>query len=133
MPSRRSRKSADIARQFGDLSIAVPQVVSKRLARMALAGANPTARDKKELQQMIAEKNAAFVASWTAMTHEAMRANAALAQSWFAACWGLSSRGTSPMTALAALQDATLGVVAKGIAPVRRKAVANAKRLSRSR
>ena len=117
-----------------ELAFAVPQVVAHRVTRMALSGRKLSARDRKEFELMVAEKNAAFVESWNAMAVQAVRANQALAASLFKSFWGIA-RGKKPSAARSAaqFQRAALGVVAKGFAPVHRKATANAKRLGRTK
>jgi hypothetical protein len=117
-----------------ELALAVPQVVAHRVTRMALAGPKLSARDRKEFQRMIAEKNAAFSESWSAMARQAALANQALAGSFFksflSVAWG---KGSSVSASAAQLRRAALDVLGKGVGPVHRKAVANAKRLGRTR
>lgn len=115
-----------------ELAIAVPQVVAHRTTRMALSGRTPSARDRKEFELMVAEKNAAFIESWNAMAVQAMLANQALAASFLKSFFA-TARGKKPSAARSAaqFQRAALGVLGKGIAPVHRKATANAKRLAR--
>jgi hypothetical protein len=135
MPSRRTRKTQSIVTQAVELACAVPQVVAHRVTRMAVAGPTPSARDRKEFQRMGAEKTAAFGESWNAMTLQALRANQALAASFLRAFWSPSwLKGWPSASEVAAqVQNATLGVLSKGMAPVHRKAVANAKRLARAK
>lgn len=122
------RKATRLARQTSDLALAAPQVVAHRVARMAAAGAQPSARDQREFSRMVLEKQAAFGEAWTAMALQSFTASQGLALAWMRAC-------TTPWTAGsgAALatqwQNAAMGVVGKGLAPVRRTAVANARRL----
>ena len=80
---------------------------------------------------MVLEKQSAFGESWTAMAWHTL-----LAQQAFAASLARSfspfaaSRGAGGAGALALeWQRATLAVLGKGLAPVHRRAVANAKRL----
>ena len=134
MPSNRPRTSRSIAVQATELALAVPQVVAHRLTRLALAGPTPSARDRKEFERMVAEKNAAFAASWGAMGAQAARANQALAASFFSSFLAAASgRRPSPAVSMLAMQKAALGVIGSGLAPVHRKAVANAKRLGRTK
>jgi hypothetical protein len=129
MPRRRNA-SARLAADAVELSIAAPQVVAARVARMAAAGATPSASDRAELARMGTEKVAALQASCFAMWTEAWRSQAALTQAWMAAM-------TFPFApqrqrkAVSATVDATTRVLSAGLTPVRAKAVANAKRLSR--
>jgi len=134
MPSRYKRKTGSIGARAVELAFAVPQVVAYRVTRMAIAGPSVSERDRKEFQRMGAEKTAAFIESWNAMTMQAFRANQALAASFFRSFWLSSVKGRPSVNAVAAqLQNAALGVLGKGIAPVHRKALANAKRLSRTK
>jgi len=80
---------------------------------------------------MTSEKLAAFAASWTTMVLQVLRVQQAIYLSVVRSLWSpwLGSRASSRMTAQ--LQNAALGVLNKGIAPVHRTATANAKRLTR--
>lgn len=117
-----------------ELALAVPQVVAHRVARMTFAGPTPSARDRKEFALMVEEKNAAFADSWRAMSAQAALANQALASSFFRSFLA-AAQGKQPSAAASAaqLQRAALGVLGKGLAPVHRKATANAKRLARTK
>jgi len=134
MPARR-RPPASLSAKTAELALAVPQVVAHRLLRMAQAGPHLSARDRKEFARMIAEKNSAFGESWNAMALQALQS-----QRTFAAALALaatpprSTRASPAAHALAEqLQHAALAVIGKGLAPVHRRAVANAKRLARTR
>lgn len=123
MPSRhRRRASARIARQAAELALATPQVMAHRLARLALAGTSPSARDRREFDRMVAEKLAAFYESWHAMSWALLRANLtwALAPLRFL---GASRRGWRTGST----------ILGAGLAPVHRRATANARRLNRTR
>jgi hypothetical protein len=129
MPPRHKRQSASLIFKVTELAFAVPQVVAHRVTRMALAGTSPTARDQREFQQMGAEKMAAFTESWNAMATQAFRANYVLATSF----WRSWLSGKPPQVSGSQLHNAALGVLGKGLGPVHRRAVANAKRLARTR
>jgi hypothetical protein len=133
MSARRASKPSSLATKLTELSIAAPQVVAHRVARMALAGPLPSARDKKEFDLMVAEKNDAFGQAWAAMAAQAVRANQALTMSLWASLWSPSRRKPSATAFAAQVQRAALGVLSKGVAPVHSKAVANAKRLARTK
>jgi hypothetical protein len=126
MTSRRS-----LATHAAELTLAVPQVVAHRVARMAAAGHAPSARDRREFHRMGAEKVAAFGESWVAMGAEALRVQ----QAWAATLWRWSLTpwaGTMPWPPSQAQWHAALdGVLGSGLEPVHRRAVANAKRLGR--
>lgn len=113
------RRTPKLARQASELALAVPQVMAHRLARMALAGPMPNARDRREFHAMGQEKVHAFWQSWFAMGWAMVEA---MQQSWIAILQG----------ARVPLID-TQHVLSRGLAPVHRKATANARRLARTR
>lgn len=134
MAIRRQRSAGSLTVKAAELAVAVPQVVAHRVTRMALAGPKLSARDRKEFQRMIAEKNAAFSESWVAMATQAAVVNQAFAGSMFKSVlsWA-SGKRPSASASVFQLQRAALDVLGRGVAPVHRKAVANAKRLRRTK
>lgn len=124
-----SRRS--LTTHAAELAFAVPQVVAHRVARMAAAGHTPSARDRREFHRMGAEKVAAFGESWFAMGAEMLRVQ----QAWAATLWRWSLApwaGAMPWPpSQAQWQQALHGVLGRGIEPVHRRAVANARRLGR--
>ena len=113
MSSRRHARS--IARSTSALALAVPEVIGHRMMRMWLAGTSPSARDRREFHLMGAEKAAAFQQSWLAMSMEAWRM--ALRFWWSPLSW---QRNVGP------------AMMSRGLAPIRRRATANAARLRRA-
>ena len=127
-----TRSSRSLATQLTEMAIAVPQVMAHRLTRLARAGPTPSARDRREFDLMSAEKTAAFSESWAAMWMQACVAQQRLAFGWLRSSgWPFvfMQRLPSAATSRAQLTRAGLGVLGKGLAPVHRRAVANAKRL----
>ena len=134
MPSRSTHKSQSVAKKTAELAIAVPQVVAHRMTRMAMSGPKLSERDRKEFELMVAEKKTAFAEAWQAMATQSVRANQALAASLLRSIWSPSPKGRPTAgKVVAQVQNAALGVFSKGLAPVHRKAVANAKRLARTK
>jgi len=129
MPRPRKGQATSLMIKASELAFAAPQVVAHRVTRMALAGTSPTARDQREFQQMGAEKMAAFTESWNAMAVHAVRANSMLATSF----WRSWLTGKPTQITGWQMHNAALGVLGKGIGPVHRRAVANAKRLGRTK
>ncbi len=117
-PSSSSSSSSALARQAGELAFAVPQVVGHRLARMALAGPVLNARDRREFHGMGQEK---VIASWQSMFAMQWAMGQAMQQTWMAMLQGAR---------VPALD--TVSILSKGMAPVHRKATANARRLART-
>jgi hypothetical protein len=131
---RRPRKSKSLSAQAAALAVAVPQVIVHRAIRMAMAGASPSARDRKEFHRMGAEKVAALTESWNAMAVQTFRANQQLALSYMQSLWfPWLSPMSSAKSASRQLSKAALGILGKGMTPIRRRAVANAKRLGRTK
>lgn len=124
MAARRSKRGKKaLAAQATELALAVPQVVAHRVWRMATAGPQPSARDRREFTRMGSEKTAAFFESWWAMGWHLWTLQQ---QAWLS----LFGIGASPWVGRGAQRTAT-AVMGTGLAPVRRRAVANAKRLSK--
>jgi len=109
-----------------------PGVVAHRVVRMALAGPSPSARDRREFHLMGAEKLAAFQESWLNMSFATLRTNQQLALSALHSFWfpWLAERNRGSSASL--WQQAAHGLLCQGLAPLHRRAVANAKRLSRT-
>ncbi|MDH5834345.1 polyhydroxyalkanoate granule-associated phasin [Luteimonas kalidii] len=123
-PRKRRARATTASAQLVELGAAAPLVAAARLSRMALAGANPSARDRREFSGMVSEKQAAFAQSWAAMWAEAWSLQAQLAWSWW----------LSPTAAAQARlrRTASTGfdrIMASGVAPWHRQVLANARRL----
>ena len=82
---------------------------------------------------MGAEKAAAFAESWNAMATQALEANQTLALSFLRAFGSPASARPSAPSAARRVGRAVTGIVQKGLAPVHWCAVANAKRLGRTK
>ena len=132
MPAKRRKVQHSIAAKSVELAFAVPQVVAHRMARMALAGATPSQGDRREFNKMVSEKQAAFSQAWIAMTSETFRVNQSIAASLFGNFLfpfaGAKSSGTKLSRKM---QSAAGSIIGKGLAPIHRTAVANAKRLAK--
>ena len=127
MPRRPRSPAPRLAGQAIELGLAVPEVIARRVARMVLAGASPTAADRDEFHRMGAEKVVAFYESWNAMFLAAYRANLRLLLS--APPWWAPWAGPWPRALRAHARRTGVDLMASGIAPIHRRAVANAKRL----
>jgi hypothetical protein len=134
MSVRSKRKTKSITTKAAELAVAAPQVVAHRVARMAIAGPTLSERDRKEFNLMVAEKKTAFAEAWEAMATQTVRANQTLAASFYRSMWSPRGWGSaSPGKIAAQVQGAALGILDKGMGPVHRRAVANAKRLARTK
>jgi hypothetical protein len=82
---------------------------------------------------MVAEKNAAFAASWTAMAWQT-RGAADLAASFLTTVLAAGrGRRPSPAAAVTAWHNAAVGVLGKGLAPVCTQGGRHARRLARTK
>ena len=132
-------KQLRLSRRTGELAAAVPQVVAHRVGRMMAAGPLPGARDQQEFYRMGAEKVAAFQESWLAMSLQAFAAQQQFVLWWWRAWWQMAPGGWMNPPAVNRLffgagrqwAGAVLDLMARGMAPVHRRAVANARRLNR--
>ena len=134
MTTRSERSARAIVAKTAELAVAVPQVMAHRMTRMAMAGPLLSPRDRKEFERMVSEKESAFAEGWQAMALHTVRASQALAVTLSKSFWSPAFHGdSSPSAIVADFHDATFGIVAKALEPVHRTAMANAKRLSRTK
>jgi|SRR5436190_1030296 hypothetical protein len=120
-----TRKARSTAVKLAELGLAAPQVIAHRLTRMALAGPTLSARDRKEFTGMIVEKQTAVAQAWMGMFAEAVRLQQQTALSLFT--------GATPRQHAARTRSAASRVASTALAPFHRKAVANSKRLARTK
>ena len=131
MNSRQTRKTQSLVTKSMELGMAVPVVMAHRLTRMAVAGPTPSVRDRKEFELMSSEKSAAYAKSWQAMFGEMVRAQQALSVALMRSFFSPTLWGAPATEAVSdEMERAVTNVMAKGLAPVHRTAVANAQRLS---
>ena len=132
--SNRSVKRKPIAVKAAELALAVPQVIAHRTARMAAAGLAPTMSDRVEFMRMHAEKTAACFESSNAMMLHAWRATFAFNASIMRALFMTgAARRASVVAAASRLSRQSAGIVHKGLDPVHRRVIANARRLGTRR
>jgi len=129
------RRRADaLGVQLVELALAVPQVLAYRSASMFRPGAHSSARARKELYLMGAEKVAAFYESWNAMWIEMFALNLEASRTLISLWWSPWVGGKRSMhRASSFAQRAALRTIGSGVRPIHRRAVANARRLRRSR
>jgi hypothetical protein len=131
------QKASRVGTKASELSLAAPQVVAHRMARLLSAGVVPSVHDQREFMRMGTEKVEAFVESWGAMSAQALQAQhemmASMLQAW---CnpWAWATSPVEPLQQLQAqAQHSMLSLIEQGVDPLHRRAVANAKRLSRGK
>jgi len=122
---KRYKRSRSIAKA-AELSLAAPQVVAMRSARMLAAGVNPSARDRREFERMGTEKVLAFWESMNVMGLEMAKAQQRYALFALRQWW---SPWVSPWSVAASATK----VLEKGLGPVHKRVSANARRLRKIR
>jgi hypothetical protein len=131
MTTRRRRRRKSLSEKCVELAVAVPQVIAHRAARAALSAPSMSQRDRREFSRMVNEKPAAYVEAWWAMTLQLVRGNQGLITLLMHAMVNPLSVH-SAASSLAQAQRAMMSVLDKGVAPVHRRVVMNAKRLSKT-
>jgi len=132
MTTRLTRKSKSLTVKSMELALSVPQVIAHRVTQMAIAGPTLSKRNLKEFEMMVNEKHAAFAQAWSGMAIHAFRANQAFAASMLRFFFmPFLYEPLSAASAAAHAQNAALGLLSKGLAPIHRKAVSNARRLAK--
>jgi len=134
MATRRTQKSTSLTVKSMEVALSVPQVIAHRVTRMAFAGPKLSDRDRREFQMMVNEKHVAFAQAWSDMAMHAFRANQTFTASMLHLFFSFFSyKKPSAASAAAQLQNAAIGVLGKGLAPIHRKAVSNARRLAKTK
>ena len=123
--SKRSRQATSTAVKLAELGVAAPQVIAHRLTRMVMAGPTINARDRKEFAGMVGEKQAAVAQAWIGMFTEGVRLQQQVVLSLLTSA--------TPSQHVARAKSAASRMASAGLSPFHRKAVANAKRLARTK
>jgi len=118
-------RSVQLATKAAELGVAVPQVIAHRVTRMALAGPVWSARDRKEFTDMVFEKQVSFTRSWFAMVTEAVRLQQ---QFLFSLATTTSAAGHARRA-----RAGVLRLSSRALSPIHSKAVANSRRLAKTR
>jgi hypothetical protein len=143
MPKHRRNNTTRAATRMAELAIAAPQVVALRTTRMLAARDAPGAHDRAEFLRMHTEKALAFwectfaiATQLVRMSQESMRtATLQLWRAWASPWW--LSRARAPFGvsrgAAAVHERAMTQLIDAAMAPLHKRATANARRLSRKR
>lgn len=117
--------------QSCELAVAIPQVMALRLLQLTASGTSPSAKDHEEFHRMWIEKVMVYNESWSAMAAEVLRYQHKLLDScsnYWLNPWSLFTQ--SGHSHIKHAHRAGQKVLKKGMAPIHRTTVANAKRLS---
>jgi hypothetical protein len=134
----RTRRHQHLSRQLSGISLAAPQVVALRTARMLGAGLTPSASDQVEFARMGSEKFAAAFESMHAMSAQSY----ALFQGWalgtmqqwwrlWLSPWALLPPRYPFGFGARPLLDGLFRIAGSGLAPINRRVTRNARRLRR--
>ena len=117
------------------MSWAAPQIIALRTLGMLAGGAFPHAPQRRENVRMGAEKLEAYTDAVIAMNAQLARSNVELmtylVRQWWKSWLQPGSMFSLTTTLQRHWRDAALSVADKGVSPVHRRAVANARRLRR--
>ena len=146
---------ADLIQKSGTMAWSAGQVIGQRTARMAQAGATPSARDQREMTTMVSEKRDAALESWMAMTRRytslnqtmwtdafrtASAASIAAIPLWTSATPAqyaarsktlASKLSNRSMATMARHVDSSAKIASAGLAPIHTRVHANRKRLAK--
>lgn len=135
-----------MAAEAYELMLAAPQVVAHRTEHLLTRGVGRNAGERREFHRMGREKVDAFSEMWREMATQAalssQQAAWAYMTSWLEAwtrLWQIHKPGSSPARFPALMptpdewQHAALDLLDKGMKPVHRRAVSNARRLRKAR
>jgi hypothetical protein len=112
------------------LATIAPVVIGYRLAGMAVAGPEPTARDREELARMGQEKVDAWFEAAQATGMRVVRANMAMATLLLRQAWG---GAPAPAAFANSATKLSSDLLADILAPYHRRVLANSRRLSRTK
>ncbi|MDB5818227.1 MAG: Proline dehydrogenase [Rhizobacter sp.] len=112
-----------------EIAVAAPQVISARLAQMALAGSTPNKAEQAEFSLMGMEKVNAFGESMQAMAVPLLNTQQVLAKTLAQQWLHLLSPFAFRQPSGRALERSMMRVMDTGLAPVHRVVTANARRL----
>jgi len=128
--SRTAAANAALWMKMWEVGAVAPIVIGYRLAGMARAGSEPSAKDRRELTRMGQEKVDAWYEASLSTGQRLFEANLALAGMFWRQAWG---GALSPAALTAWLARLGPGMLTAGLTPVHRRVVANNRRLARSR
>ena len=132
--SRTSRKSEELKKKTAELAEAAPQVIAKRLGSLAASGPMLSRQDQQDLHEMVSEKQTAFTESFVAMSMQVMASQQELTmKAMKSVIWPKGTANSNFMQAADDAHNAALDVLDKGLEPIHKTAVANAKRLNKKK
>jgi hypothetical protein len=111
------------------LATVAPMVIGYRLTGLALAGAKPTARNRREVTRMGQEKVDAWHEAVQATGARLMEANLAMGTLLLRQAWGAVP---APAAFADSINRLSSDLLADTLAPYHRRVVANNRRLSRT-
>jgi hypothetical protein len=124
--------------KMGELAVATPRVIAFRTAPMLACGPFSPAADQAEVTRMGVEKLEVFVESVGAMNAQLYASNQKLAslavRAWWNVWlmpWSVPNWWSSLASIRQHAETTATKVIAAGLAPVHRRALGNARRLSR--
>lgn len=127
MSAAHRRRNSALQRELTQLSLAAPMVIATRTLRMWNGLLVPAAADNAEMRRMVSEKVDAARDGSIAMMAEFWR----MQWQWWALCMQPWQWSKAMLDAPQRLSDTQAQLLARGLAPSRRRVNANVRRLRR--
>ena len=132
MRNSKNYKKQSFFDQSMEVTTAVPQIVSHRMNEFLNAGMQPTPETQREFLLMWEEKITAFSESWHAATEQTMKINQQVAetlmQNMFTPWWDIYALNYITPSNLA---TAAHSILDKGMEPIHKQTISNARRLNK--
>lgn len=126
-----NQRATRIFDKSNELSVAAPDVINKRLTMFALQNPLNNRKELREMEQMVAEKQAAFMQSWQDMCTQSLISQQRIASTMMDNFWKMSTCQPINFNMLAyQIGNETLKVIEKGMHPIHATATANSRRLA---
>lgn len=114
-----------------ELSFATPNVINKRLTMFAMQNPLNNHKELREMEQMVTEKQSAFMQSWQNMFTQTLISQQRIASTMMDNFWKITTcQPVNFNTLVFQISNETLKVIEKGIHPIYLTATANARRLA---
>lgn len=126
-----NQRATRIFDKSSELSLAVPDVINKRLTMIAMQNPLNNHKEMREMEQMVTEKQTAFMQSWQDMCTQSLISQQRIASTIMNNFWKMSTlQPVNPTTLMFQISNETLKVIEKGMHPIHATATANSRRLA---
>lgn len=125
-----NQRATRIYDKSNELSVAVPDVINKRITMIATQNPMNNHKEMREMETMVSEKQMAFMQSWQDMCTQTLLSQQRIASTMMDNFWKMSTlQPVNINTLIYQIGNETLKVIEKGMHPIYATATANARRL----